>query len=219
MGVGSLGVVTRLTLRTHSLPEFFGAVFATIKATSDAAFRRLISQMMSFYSSNLFNPHWGEQIAFRPGNVLAIGMVFQGLDQKEAETIWRPFFDWLAASPKDFAIVEPPRILAAPARHFWDPGFLKKLPGIVLADDRPGAPKPIYSGRATSKKRDRSCTATNPRGSPPRFSSERAGKSRRSAVWGDQALECVAAFQQGPRGRPGPSDRSSEAHGDESRSP
>jgi FAD/FMN-containing dehydrogenase len=32
-GGGSLGVVTRLTLRTHSLPEFFGAVFTTIKAT------------------------------------------------------------------------------------------------------------------------------------------------------------------------------------------
>ena len=140
-GGGSLGVVTRLTLRTHSLPEFFGAVFATIKATSDAAFRRLIGQVMSFYSSTLFNPHWGEQIAFRPGNVLAIGMVFQGLNQQEAEAIWRPFFDWLAASPKDFAIVEPPRILAAPARYFWDPGFLKKLPGIVLADDRPDAPE------------------------------------------------------------------------------
>ena len=31
-------------------------------------------------------------------------------------------------------------ILAAPARHFWDPAFLRKLPGLVLADDRPGAP-------------------------------------------------------------------------------
>src|SRR6185437_13105616 len=30
-GGGSLGVVTRLTLRTRELPEFFGAVFATIK--------------------------------------------------------------------------------------------------------------------------------------------------------------------------------------------
>jgi hypothetical protein len=39
------------------------------------------------------------------------------------------------------ASVEPPRILAAPARHFWDPGFLKKLPGIVLADNRPDAPE------------------------------------------------------------------------------
>ncbi len=140
-GGGSLGVVTRLTLRTHSLPEFFGGVFATVKAKSDAAFRRLIGQVVSFYSENLFNPHWGEQIAFRPGNVLAIAMVFQGLDQQRAETIWRPFFTWLAASPEDFSFVEPPRILAVPARHFWDPGFLKKLPGIVLSDDRPGAPE------------------------------------------------------------------------------
>jgi FAD/FMN-containing dehydrogenase len=140
-GGGSLGVVTRLTLRTHSLPEFFGVVFTTIKATSDAAFRRLIGQVVSFYSGNLLNPHWGEQIVFRPGNVLAIAMVFQGLDQQRAETIWRPFFDWLTASPHDFNIVEPPRVLAAPARYFWDPGFLKKLPDLVLADDRPGAPE------------------------------------------------------------------------------
>ena len=140
-GGGSLGVVTRLTLRTHPLPEFFGAVFATIKATSDAAFRRLIEQVISFYSEKLLNPHWGEQIAFRPGNVLAIAMVFQGLDQQQAETIWRPLFDWLAAFPKDFSIMEPPRILAAPARRFWDARFLRTLPGIILADDRPGAPE------------------------------------------------------------------------------
>ena len=138
-GGGSLGVVTRLTLQTHSLPEFFGAVFTTIKATSDAAFRRLIDQAISFYSEKLLNPHWGEQIAFRPGNVLTIAMVFQGLDQQQAEVIWRPFFDWLVAYPEDFSVVEPPRILAAPARHFWDPKFLKELPGIVLADDRPDA--------------------------------------------------------------------------------
>ena len=74
-GGGSLGVVTRLTLQTHSLPEFFGGVFMTIKATSDVAFRRLIDQVISFYGEKLFNPHWGEQIAFRPGNVLAIAMV------------------------------------------------------------------------------------------------------------------------------------------------
>jgi FAD/FMN-containing dehydrogenase len=140
-GGGSLGVVTRLTLRTHSLPEFFGAVFTTIKATSDAAFRRLIDQVISFYTEKLLNPHWGEQIAIRPGHVLAIAMVFQGLDQQQAETIWRPFFDWLAAFQKDFSIIEPPRILAAPARRFWDPGFLRTLPEIVLADDRPGAPE------------------------------------------------------------------------------
>jgi hypothetical protein len=72
--------VTRLTLRTHSLPEFFGAVFTTFEARTDAAFRRLIDKALSFYRESLFNSHWGEQIAFRPSNVLAIAMVFQGLD-------------------------------------------------------------------------------------------------------------------------------------------
>jgi FAD/FMN-containing dehydrogenase len=140
-GGGSLGVVTRLTLRTHDLPAFFGAAFMTIKATSDAAFRRLIGRVVGFYSESLFNPHWGEQIAFQPGNVLAIGMVFQGLDQQQAETIWRPFLDWLAGSPQDFSIESAPWIASLPARRFWDPGFLKELPGIVLTDDRPGAPE------------------------------------------------------------------------------
>src|SRR5215207_9982676 len=57
-GGGSLGVVTRLTLQTHDLPDFFGAVFTTIEAASDVAFRRLIGQVITFYSEALFNPHW-----------------------------------------------------------------------------------------------------------------------------------------------------------------
>jgi FAD/FMN-containing dehydrogenase len=38
-------------------------------------------------------------------------------------------------------LVSEPRILAVPARHFWDPGSLKKVPGLVLMDDRAGAPE------------------------------------------------------------------------------
>jgi FAD/FMN-containing dehydrogenase len=140
-GGGSLGVVTRLTLRTHDLPEFFGAAFMTIKATSDVAFRRLIGRVVSFYAESLFNPHWGEQIALQPGNVLAIAMVSQALDQQQAETIWRPFLDWLAGSPQDFSIESEPWIASLPARRFWAPGFLKEIPGLVLTDDRPGAPE------------------------------------------------------------------------------
>ena len=101
-GGGGFGVVTRVTLRTHALPEFLGGVFATIKASSDEAYRRLISKVIEFYSQALFNPHWGEQISFRPGGVLKISMVLQGLDQQEAEATWRPFFDWVSASPQDF---------------------------------------------------------------------------------------------------------------------
>src|SRR6266853_1540711 len=45
-GGGSWGVVTKLTLRTHELPEFFGYAEGTIKAKSDAAFRQLIARFV-----------------------------------------------------------------------------------------------------------------------------------------------------------------------------
>ncbi len=139
-GGGGFGVVTRVTLRTHVLPEFLGGVFATIKASSDEAYRRLISKIIEFYAQALFNPHWGEQLVFAPGGVLSISVVLQGLDKQQAEATWRPFFDWVSASGQDFGIVSAPRIISEPAPHFWDPAALKTAPGLVISDDRPGAP-------------------------------------------------------------------------------
>ncbi|MBV8103052.1 MAG: FAD-binding oxidoreductase [Hyphomicrobiales bacterium] len=138
-GGAGFGVVTRVTLRTHALPEYFGGVFAAIKATSDDAYRRLIAKTVEFYAQALFNSHWGEQILIGRGYV-AISMAVQGLDQQQAEAVWRPFFDWVSAAPQDFAIVSAPKILAGPARARWDPSVLKRIPGVVIADDRPGAP-------------------------------------------------------------------------------
>jgi FAD/FMN-containing dehydrogenase len=138
-GGGGFGVVTRVTLKTHPLPEFFGGVFATIKAGSDEAYRRLIARIVDLYAEALFNPHWGEQILIGRGYV-AISMALQGLTQQEAEAVWKPFFDWVAASPQDFTIVSAPRVFAGPAQHRWDPSVLKRIPGVVLADDRQGAP-------------------------------------------------------------------------------
>lgn len=138
-GGGSFGVVTRLTLRTHALPEFFGVVAMTIQASSEESYKRLIARVMDLYADALFNPNWGEQIIFRSGNVLVINMLFQGIGQKQAEAIWRPFLDWLGAERQDFQFQADPVFIAAPARHFWDPRFLEKVPGAVLFDDRPGA--------------------------------------------------------------------------------
>ena len=138
-GGGSLGVVTRLTLRTHPLPDVVGAVFATITAGSDTAFRRLLARLLAFCRDSLLDPHWGEQLVFRPNNVLAISMLFQGLDQAGAEAIWQPFLTWIAASPEEYRL-EPPTIVALEARRFWDPAMLAQLPGVILGDDRPGAP-------------------------------------------------------------------------------
>ncbi len=141
-GGGSFGVVTRLTLRTRELPGYFGVVVATIQASSDAAFRRLISEFISFYTEKLLNPHWGEIVNVRPGNRLEIQMAFQSLDQKQAEIVWQPFLHWVVEAAQDFTFTRVPLIRSIPARHRWDPTFLKAYaPAAVLSDDRPGAPE------------------------------------------------------------------------------
>jgi hypothetical protein len=139
-GGGSFGVVTKVTLATYELPAFFGRVQGLIKANSDAAFRTLIGRFMRFYQESLFNPHWGEQASFGADNALQLNMAFQGLDRSEAEAVWRPFLDFLAASPRDFVLSKAPEITTIPARHYWDPEYrMRVLPETVVADDRPGA--------------------------------------------------------------------------------
>jgi FAD/FMN-containing dehydrogenase len=140
-GGGSLGVVTRLTLKTHDLPEFFGATFLAIKANTDTTFRELIDKIIEFYRDTLFNPNWGEQIAFRRDRVLEVSMVFQGLTQQQAEATWQPFLDFVKASPENFSFTQEPAFLSVPAQQFWNPAVLRQVPGVVLFDDRPGAPE------------------------------------------------------------------------------
>jgi FAD/FMN-containing dehydrogenase len=137
-GGGAFGVLTKLTLRTRDLPATFGAVFGTIKASSDAAFRDLIAKTLSFYADKLFNPHWGEQIAFGKDNTVRIMMLFQGLEQAEAERVWASFRQ--ATSTADFSFESPLSFVAVPAQHFWHADYLRKVPGLTLQDDRPGAP-------------------------------------------------------------------------------
>jgi FAD/FMN-containing dehydrogenase len=87
-GGGTFGVVTRLTMRTHPLPQYFGNVFTMIQASSDAAFRRLIGQFLVFYADSLLNPHWGDIVRMRGNNVLVVEMSFRGLDREQAQAVW-----------------------------------------------------------------------------------------------------------------------------------
>ena len=140
-GGGSLGVVTKLTLRTRDLPEYFGGVFGVIKAHSDTAYRKLIARALAFYAERLFNPHWGEQMRFNGQNMLSLSMVFQGINQVQAQELWQPFLDWVKASPSEFSFKEEILVLEIPARDFWNPQALQKLaPDAVVLDDRPNAP-------------------------------------------------------------------------------
>ena len=138
-GGGSWGVVTKLTLRTHELPEFFGYSEGTIKAKSDAAFRRLIARFVGFYHDSLFNPHWGESVKIRPDNTLELSMVCQGLNNEQAADVWKPFFDWVKDS-NEYSASD----LGAGsgyARAWWDVEARKKRGSdAMISDPRPGVP-------------------------------------------------------------------------------
>ena len=136
-GGSTFGVVTRLTLRTHNLPEFFGSVSGTVKAQSDTAFTRLIARFIDFYHDRLFNPHWGEQVKLGPDNTLEISMVCQGLDNAQAGAAWQPFFDWVHASPEHFAVTERLRCGVGMSRRWW---AVEGNPSMIR-DTRADAPK------------------------------------------------------------------------------
>ncbi len=140
-GGGSFGVVTRLTLRTHPLPQFFGAAGGTIKAASDAAFKRLIDRFFAHYAAHLLNPHWGEQAAVKPSNELEISLVSQGLNADENVAALKPFFDWVRGAPGDYRFTEEPYGGAVAARTWWDVEARRKRGSkAMVSDDRPGAP-------------------------------------------------------------------------------
>jgi hypothetical protein len=124
-GGGTFGVVSKMTLRMHDLPEFFGTVSFTVKAASDDSYRRLLREFVSFYQEHLFNDHWGEQAHVNPDNTLVIAMSSYGMDAEQAKKVWQPFLDWVARSPHDYSLKGRVTIGSIPARHWWDAQWWK----------------------------------------------------------------------------------------------
>jgi FAD/FMN-containing dehydrogenase len=140
-GGGTFGVITKVTLATHPLPELFGAVSGKIRARSDAAYRKLVLEFLKFYAKSLFNPHWGEQVHFEKDNTFEIHMLVAGLSDDDAEAAWKPFRQFVAASPSDFETVEPIRVGTTSAWNWWDLEWRRKhTPDAMTSDPRPGAP-------------------------------------------------------------------------------
>ena len=139
-GGGTFGVVTRLTLKVHPLPETFGAVNFKVKAATPGAFRRLMGMTLEFCAHSLIGRNWGEQLRFHGDDTLAVAMVFQGLERSEAVSTWRPFLDALNSSPDLHVEFSPLKFVSTSAREFWSPTLLKRALGFIASDDRPGAP-------------------------------------------------------------------------------
>ncbi|MEX3809554.1 FAD-dependent oxidoreductase [Paraburkholderia sp. BR13439] len=139
-GGGTFGVVSRLTLRTHELPEVFGLVSCAVVARSDLAYQRLLGRFVALYADSLCNRHWGELVTLLPGKRLRIAMSFQGLGKEEVATLWQPLWDWIGLQD-DLTMTAAPSIVAGPGRIRWDGKALARyVPGLVRFDDRPGAP-------------------------------------------------------------------------------
>lgn len=140
-GGGTLGVVTRLTLRTRDLPDMFASVSGTVRATSERAFRDLVAYTMQFYRENLFNPGWGEQIVMESDLRLRLKLLGQGYAQAQLEALWQPFRQWVIDHPDDVSFEDPLTMIAFPARDLWNAEAIAALgPGLMTTDGRPGAP-------------------------------------------------------------------------------
>jgi FAD/FMN-containing dehydrogenase len=139
-GGGSFGVITKMVLRTRELPEFFGVVFGRIKANSDDGYKKLIEKIILQYRDKLFNPVWGEQIRFHSDRSVSLSMLFHGFTKNQAEEAWQDFENWTKENTSMYNWVEPFGIFILPARHMWDPAFLKKFASdIIGTDNQPGA--------------------------------------------------------------------------------
>jgi FAD/FMN-containing dehydrogenase len=141
-GGGTFGVVIRLTLATHELPNSFGGARLVIDARSDDAYRRLLARFVDLYATSLFNPHWGEQVRAGSNNRLEVSMVFQGLTQDEAKAAWKPLVDFANANATDYKVQSALTVFALPAQHQWDAELFRRFaPTAVVFDARPDAAK------------------------------------------------------------------------------
>jgi FAD/FMN-containing dehydrogenase len=133
-----LGVVTRLTLRTHAPPATLGAVQGTIKANTDDGYRRLIRRLVEVFRS-LCDDHWGEQVRFLSDRSVEMALTAADITESEANAIWEPFQSWVADSPDEFR--SDMFVVVLPFGSFWDRDSWDALaPEMIRHDERPGQP-------------------------------------------------------------------------------
>ena len=142
-GGGSFGVVTRLTLRVHPLPETFGAVNLTVKAASDAAFRRLIAPHPRLLRRGAVEPALGRADPLSAATTrCSVSMVFQGLTAARRRRRGSRSSMRSIAAAKDFDLeFSPLRIVSTSARDVLVADARQARARLHQARRPPGAPE------------------------------------------------------------------------------
>jgi FAD/FMN-containing dehydrogenase len=142
-GGGTFGIVSRVTLRTHPLPSYFGLTVGRITATSDASFTELLERFFAFYTKQLDNEHWGEQVKVNGDNSLDISMGFQGMSASEAAKRWLPMRTWVDEHRDRFAMQV--RHIEVPGTQMWNREYiLQHLPQAIVTDSNPNRSGSLY---------------------------------------------------------------------------
>jgi FAD/FMN-containing dehydrogenase len=142
-GGGTFGIVTKMTLMTHPLPNFFGWVNGRIEAKSDTAFRELIERFLRFYREKMSDEHWGETVRVRGDNSIHLSLAFEGMSAKDAEEVWHPFRNWIDQHPESYTSMI--KFDDVRAEMMWNYALAEKYaPDAIRTDDRPGEPSGRY---------------------------------------------------------------------------
>jgi len=138
-GGGTFGIVSRVTLLTHPIPETVGIITGSVKANSDDAYRQLVQAFVEFYPRVLDNPTWGESVAFGPDNSLGFRLTFLDRSLKDAQQDLERLFAPLRAQPDLFDIAPEYRFL--PFSDLWNPDYWDaQNPDFITRDPRPESP-------------------------------------------------------------------------------
>ena len=147
-------------------------------------------------------------------------MVFQGLDQRQAEAIWQPFLDWVAALAAGLHHrASPPMIVArAGAAFLGSPTLLKqRCRASCSPTTGPARPRAMCSGRATRARLGKCLHGYQSAWLPASLlQKDRQDRLADALFAASRHWRRGAAFQQGPGRRTRRGHGGRPGHGDES---
>jgi FAD/FMN-containing dehydrogenase len=137
-GGGTFGIVSKVTFRTHEMPEVLTGVLGTITASNASDYRRLVEELVAFFP-DLVNAHWGEQIRLSNDNTLVVFMMAVDLAEEDVADVWRGLTDRLNRPSDSFAADI--QIATGPFASLWDTAWWDaNMPEMIRHDDRSGTP-------------------------------------------------------------------------------